>query len=473
MQTLLYANGGNTASQNCFNPSLAPENRLNLLPEHRSQINEAFMDQLLLAPFSGRQMRLAMTVFKQTIGYNKREDDMNGTRLEQLSGVRGDHANAVIRELEGLNVLITRQGYYGKWMSINFDFEHWGKPCPESQTNDPFYLLPDIYQPYIAEEEEELEEFKLHIPPQSLNKKPAVATPIVVQEVVKTEAPKTQAIPTISTVSIPPELATTQEIPAILTLSTTEEIPTILTTSIAPEASKSQETPATPTVSETQETPATPAISIAPEASKTQEIPAIPTVAKTQETATTPTIPAIAEPETRVNTAKEESIETLEINQAVPLNYPESIPEKLRKLLEKHLKGFKIQQQAQRLLNYFAKCLKERDIRNPIAYFIALKNRLFNGQLDLEESEYQSDIDTTKKAQAEKLQSQLAYQAAALDLQQLKKTIEFIRESKNCTFEEALHEMNYVSIWDKAVKCFVAAREALKTDPLAPLQSSA
>jgi len=124
-------------------------------------------------------------------------------------------------------------------------------------------------------------------------------------------------------------------------------------------------------------------------------------------------------------------------------------------------------------LNYFAKCLKERDIRNPIAYFIALKNRLFNGQLDLEESEYQSDIDTTKKAQAEKLQSQLAYQAAALDLQQLKKTIEFIRESKNCTFEEALHEMNYVSIWDKAVKCFVAAREALKTDPLAPLQSSA
>jgi len=328
--------------------------------------------------------------------------------------------------LERLNVLITRQGYYGKWMSINFDFEHWGEPCPESQTNDPFCLLSDIYQPYIAGEEEEVVEFKLHVPPQSLNKKPVVATPVVVPE-----APKTQEIPTIPTISIAPEVAKTQEIPVILTISTTQEIPTILATSIAPEVPK------------------------------TQEIPVIPSVSKTPETATIPTISAIAEQEASVNTAKEESIKPLEINESVPLNYPESIPEKLRKLLEKHLEGFKIPQQAQRLLDYFAKCLKERDIRSPIAYFISLKNRLFNGQLDLEESEYHSDVDTTKKAQAEKIQSHLAYQEAALDLEQLKKTIEFIRSSKNCTFEEALQEMNYVKIWNKAIECLAVAKEAL------------
>jgi hypothetical protein len=143
----------------------------------------------------------------------------------------------------------------------------------------------------------------------------------------------------------------------------------------------------------------------------------------------------------------------------VRLDYPESIPQKLRKLLAKHLKGFKIPQQAQRLLNYFARCLKERTIRNPIAYFISLKNRLFKGQLDLEESEYQSNIDATKKAQAEKIQAHLAYQNAALDLEQLKKTIEFVRQGKHCTFEEALREMDYVNIWDKAIKSLARSKE--------------
>ena len=125
---------------------------------------------------NGRQMRITTAVFGQTIGYNKCEDDMSGIRLEQLSGIRRDHENAIVRELETLNVLITRQGYYGKWMSINFDFEHWGKACPESQTNNPSCLLSSIYQPFP---QHEVTEFKLHTPPEALNKKPAVATPIV------------------------------------------------------------------------------------------------------------------------------------------------------------------------------------------------------------------------------------------------------------------------------------------------------
>ncbi len=52
-------------------------------------------------------------------------------------------------------------------------------------------------------------------------------------------------------------------------------------------------------------------------------------------------------------------------------------------------------------------------------------------------------------------------QNAALDLEQLKKTIEFVRQGQHCTFEEALREMDYVNIWDKAIECLAAAKEAL------------
>ncbi len=48
-----------------------------------------------------------------------------------------------------------------------------------------------------------------------------------------------------------------------------------------------------------------------------------------------------------------------------------------------------------------------------------------------------------------------------MDLEQLKKTIEFIRRSQHCTFEEALHEMDYVNIWDKAIKSLARSKESL------------
>ncbi len=142
MPKQLYPTGGNVSPKNHFTPSLCAENKLNLSPKQLAEINGAFIHQLCLAGFSStRDMRILTTIFDQTIGYDKREDDMNGTRLYQLTGIHSDHANAAVRHLESLNIIITRKGHYGKWMSVNFDFENWGKDCPESKTNNPFCLV--------------------------------------------------------------------------------------------------------------------------------------------------------------------------------------------------------------------------------------------------------------------------------------------------------------------------------------------
>ena len=388
MQAPLYAIDGDVTPENYYAPCVE-RNKQNLLPEHREQINTAFLEQLPLAGLLGGQMRIAIAVFNQTIGYDKFEDDMNGSRLNQLTGIRRDHANAIVRDLERLNVLVTHRGHYGKWMSINFNFEQWGQLDAQVETNNnPSCLLSEDYQPLINNE---LKGFELHKPPKSVNKNHTVTTPVT------------------TPVSAPV---------------------------IAPVEPKM---PITPTK------------------------PISPTTPVSSANSTNPSliIPAIPQQQTSVSPTKEAS-EILTINKAVELNYPQSIPQQLRELLAKHLEGFKIPEQAQRLLNYFAKCLKERHIRNPIAYFISLKKRLFDGKLDLSETEYQSDVDATKKAQAEKTQAGIAYSNAVADLQLLKKVIENVSSSKKCTFEEALQEMNYVNIWKKANECLATTKEALK-----------
>jgi hypothetical protein len=146
MQAPLYAIAGDSSPETSQNPSLCAKNRLNLLPEHLAQISTAFILQLSLAKAGEQGSRILSTIFSQTIAYNKREDDMNGKRLEQLTGIRSDHANETVRRLEALHLIITRRGTYGKWMSINFDFPNWGKHFPTSETNDPHCLLSDHYR---------------------------------------------------------------------------------------------------------------------------------------------------------------------------------------------------------------------------------------------------------------------------------------------------------------------------------------
>jgi hypothetical protein len=176
MQTPLYVKHGESSSQKSFNPSLLPANRLYLLPEHHAQIALAFIKQLSFASLESNDVQVLSAIYIQTIGFNKRKDDMNGVRLEQLTGIRPDRANVSVRRLERLNVIITSKGHHGKWMSVNFDLTHWGKAHPETLTNDPSCLLSDDY-PTSLDLDGEVE-FKQHTPPCSVDKQVTIDTSV-------------------------------------------------------------------------------------------------------------------------------------------------------------------------------------------------------------------------------------------------------------------------------------------------------
>ena len=349
MQATLYANAEDISSQSYDNPSLRPENRLHLLPEHIAQISTAFIQQLSFATLKSRETRILSALYYQTIGHNKREDDMNGACLELLTGIRSDHANEAIRRLDALNIVMTRKGSYGKWMSINFDFKNWGKEVPETRTNNPNLLLSTTYQTLLPTEEAEGSVFSLYAPPMSqLAKKELIPTP---------DKPTEPTEPTESS-------------KAVVLASSTEPF---------------------------------------------------------------------------------------------SINYPTSLPKKLCQQLAKYLKEIGVQKQAQRLVEYFANQLQKGNIRNPIAYFINLKNRLLKGKLGL--SETQSSASTTHDVQ--KTNSVLPtlraeYQDATADYEQLKTTIERISSSENCSFDEASELINYTPIWRTAVERIVTISKELK-----------
>ena len=356
MRTPLYAIDGDSSPKNSQNPSLCAKNRLDLLPEHIAQIGSAFILQLSLARLKAQEVRILSTIYSQTIAYNKCEDDMNGKRLEQLTGIRSDHANEAVRRLEDLNIIITRRGRYGKWMSINFDFPHWGQIRPESQTNNPRCLLSEVYRVALPDNEAN---FQLHCILDSSKKAPLndESLGITQQQITSTSA-------------------------------NNEKI--------------------------TAEKPKQPKQSSKPSA---------------------PSIP-------------------------FELHFPDSLSKKLRKNIVNHLKGIKIPQQAQRLLDYFAKCLIKRSIRNPIAYFIGLKNRLLKGQLDLPED----DIVFEKKQKVDQIliKQRLEYQEAVSDYEHLKKCIQLTMKEKDCAFDKALRRMGYHTLWKTACQRLETIKKAQK-----------
>ena len=94
----------------------------------------------------GHEFRLILAVYHYTIGFNKLKDDMNGKRLEQITKIRYDHSNKTIVGLARKNIIVTNKGRYGKWMSINVEFDHWHEECQGLNNIDPTHLLPDECQ---------------------------------------------------------------------------------------------------------------------------------------------------------------------------------------------------------------------------------------------------------------------------------------------------------------------------------------
>jgi hypothetical protein len=384
MQTPLYVKKEDSSPEKSFNPSLLPENRLDLLPEHVGQIGSAFIQQLSLASLNSRDVQILSAIYTQTIGFDKREDDMNGRRLEQLTGIRPDHANASVRRLEGWNIIVTRSGDYGKWMSVNYDFSHWGKAYPESQTNEPYGLLSTCYQPLLDDEEQ----FSLHVPPPSLHNETAIKAVI-----------KAETIETLSVEALPvEELQVKQRVPILPPISSSISKPPVITNTV--------------------------------------QLP--------NKEAVAPVVNHAIRPQT----------------EALEIRFPATLTKALCQKIGRYLTEIKVREQAQRLVDYFAHCMQKGKILAPLAYFISLKNRLLNNQLDLPEDP--KIVADNKKEQLKLNQLRQEYQEAITDQQQLKQQIETISNEKNSTFAQAAEQIGHTQIWQQANKRVENIKQSLQ-----------
>lgn len=132
------------------NPTLFAEgdNRITLSASEQLALKEALYEQIIEHKISGLSQELIYAVFHKTIRYNKREDDLNGVCLGNLTstGSRSDYVNKHVTELIAQSVLISRLGTHGRILSINFNFAQWGKSVEYNRENgglvcDPEALL--------------------------------------------------------------------------------------------------------------------------------------------------------------------------------------------------------------------------------------------------------------------------------------------------------------------------------------------
>ena len=398
MQAELYAREGDTTTpQKPYNPSLCAKNRLNLLPEHIAEIAMAFVEQLSVARLPSRDVRIASSIFYQTIGFNKREDDMNPTRLEQLTDIRDDHASASVHRLKSLNIIITRRGSYGKWLSINYDFRNWGEPSSESTTNDPSCLLSDGYQDQF---DDEALEFKLHTPPDSVSKarkkeQTAVASKAV-SEVIRKEE---KVEPIVQPDPLPEERPS---------LPTTESINTSKPLIAQQPPEKPVEKPLTPTIEAKQK------------------------------------IAELHFPKSIPDKLRQQITEQLE-------GY--NVTKTMQQLVDyfgKCLLSGKVRSP----IAYF-RGLKERWLNNSLEL-----NQTPDQMSNQTQIQPQYATEAENKAKRQQTENRHAYQEAVADILHMKKLLKIMMDQKNTTFEQVLKEMNYTQVWKKAVECLKQTREA-------------
>ena len=123
-------------------------NRFKFDYEHSKIIYDRCLDHVITCQLSSRCFRIFHAILRQTVGFQKREDAMTTTRLEQLTNIRHDHAGKVMRYLAKQNIIKCRKGgKYNNYLSINFNFASWGNKNTEQRpfNNDPTGLLPTYF----------------------------------------------------------------------------------------------------------------------------------------------------------------------------------------------------------------------------------------------------------------------------------------------------------------------------------------
>ena len=366
----------------------------------------------------GHEFRLILAVYHYTIGFNKLKDDMNGKRLEQITKIRYDHSNKTIVGLARKNIIVTNKGRYGKWMSINVEFDHWHEEYQGLNNIDPTHLLSDECRnkPIDGGDTGLIAD---HLKPLD---NPPVNSP---------SKPKIETKPT-------PKRAETSE--SLNTLEYLEQRGKKLTESITksvldvvskqyPKATHPAKTTAT-TVRETTEDP------VKPSTPKTSGVEASETVPVAQRNNSMMALSDLIEPPAEPPFLIAET-----------LDYPHPISQRLRLEMAPHLNNLepKFYDKAQGLVYYFAECLATSKVRRPMGFFISIKERVTGGSLTLSEGDTRSPQD--KQAEEERREREYERQLAITDYHVMEKRIMAYAEREQCTFSECLEKRELVGLW--------------------------
>ena len=430
MPTPLYASGEKHTPDYANNPSLAPENRLDILPEHYFEIQAALNQKLMITKLSGCEFRLVLAVYHYTIGFNKLKDDMNGKRLEQITKIRYDHSNDTIVKLAQKNIIVTNKGRYGKWMSINFEFEHWSEEYEGLNSIDPTYLLAEAYQNKPIDGGDTCLASD-HLKPLDHG----VANPRL--------KPKTHTASGLKSAESDEPLNTRKYLEQ-MAKKLTENITKAVMERVAKQYPKETNPP---------ETKPTETL-VKPSAPKASTIEASEPVSVDQQEHRNNSMTALSDLIQPPEPTAEPTLLT------DTLDFPRTVSPALRRDITPHLNNLKpeFHHKAQGLVYYFAECLTTSKVRRPIGFFISLKNQVTSGTLTLSERDVQSPEE--REAIKELKAKESERQSVMIDYQIMKKRIQGYADDRECSFVTCLEEMNLVDFWQGLEEKLMAVGEA-------------
>jgi phage replication O-like protein O len=89
------------------------------------RIANKLYEEIILFPFSKRELLVVLAVIRKTYGYGKKDDDMTMTQLSKLTGIQRTHIGETVSELHDKNVLLIRDGYHGKVIGLSKNYKNW------------------------------------------------------------------------------------------------------------------------------------------------------------------------------------------------------------------------------------------------------------------------------------------------------------------------------------------------------------
>lgn len=462
------------------NPTFSTEQPLlQLSNQDRLTITQQFMRQLSLSCLTPRAYRLTLAIFRQTIGFNKLEDDMNGTRLQQVANMYPHHANKMVRTLETNHILITRQGCYGKFLSINFNFAQWLQDdCEQAGNNNPTTLLTetddDIDEPIIEPIIKPRATTKNNVNKQVINKNtnqhltqkndPEVFSPTAlasINSIVDEAIKNSPLLEPIQQQQARQSNDIANIIQAIGQLET--QVKSLLDDK---KASTETENKPEPTTEQPQnqsdphhpvENPADTDALIATTEADLSEKPDLPTTMMANHLIDH-TIDHLPE-----NTAETVAEPTLiaETSATPSLHFPSQLNQQQCDSIEKLLE--KANDKAQLLLDMLNKRLLNTDnpVKNPVGYLHNLVTRLLKNQLDIPTDITSIDPDNPRP-DSELTLRHLAHHEAAADCMYMERNLKLLAEKAGMSFQEYLKDFNLREMWQPIVDRFKETKVALE-----------